>query len=134
MARRDGRRKACRHCRHADLSSPRPGHILTGYDHLLFTVALALAARTMNELLFIITAFTLAQATTLALAAFGLVHVPGFIVEPMISASVVVVASQNAMWPGGGTSCSRLLAACWFGLFHGLGFGGLAEALHRCRQ
>jgi hydrogenase/urease accessory protein HupE len=105
-------------------------HILTGYDHLLFVSALVLAATTFWDLIKVVTAFTIAHTITLTLAALDLVHLPAYVVEPLISASIVVVALQNVLRPGQARGRSRLAAAFFFGLFHGLGFaGGLLEAM-----
>jgi hypothetical protein len=66
----------------------------------------------------------------LSLAAFNLVSLPQWVVEPLISASIVFVALQNVFWRSRATGWSRLGAAIFFGLFHGLGFaGGLFEAM-----
>jgi hypothetical protein len=105
-------------------------HILTGYDHLLFVSALVLAAATLWDLAKVVTAFTLAHTLTLTLAVLNLVHLPEHVVEPLISASIVFVAVQNTFWPGQAKGWSRLAAAFFFGLFHGLGFaGGLLDAM-----
>jgi HupE / UreJ protein len=110
-------------------------HILTGYDHLLFIGALVLAANTFWELVKVVTAFTLAHTITLTLAASDLVHLPHQVIEPLISASIVFVALQNVFWPGLTTGWSRLGAAFFFGLFHGLGFaGGLLEAMREMQS
>jgi hypothetical protein len=51
-------------------------------------------------------------------------------VEPMIAASIVVVALSNLLWPAQSRSNLRLVVAFVFGLFHGLGFaGGLLAAM-----
>jgi hydrogenase/urease accessory protein HupE len=105
-------------------------HIFTGYDHLLFVSALVLAATTFWDLIKVVTAFTMAHTITLSLAAFNLVSLPPWLVEPLISASIVFVALQNVFWPSRSKGWSRLGAAFFFGLFHGLGFGGgLLEAM-----
>jgi hypothetical protein len=105
-------------------------HILTGYDHLLFISALVLAATTFWDLIKVVTAFTIAHTITLSLAAFNLVSLPQRVVEPLISASIVFVALQNVFWPSRAKGWSRLGAAFFFGLFHGLGFaGGLLEVM-----
>ena len=105
-------------------------HIFTGYDHLLFISALVLAATTFWDLIKVVTAFTIAHTITLSLAAFNLVSLPPWLVEPLISASIVFVALQNVFWPSRAKGWSRLGAAFFFGLFHGLGFaGGLLEAM-----
>ena len=51
-------------------------HILTGYDHLLFLVALLATARGTWSVVGIVTAFTLAHSMTLSLGALGIVTVP----------------------------------------------------------
>jgi hydrogenase/urease accessory protein HupE len=105
-------------------------HILTGYDHLLFVSILVLAAKTLWDLVKVVTAFTLAHSITLTLVALNLVHLPGWIVEPMIAASIVFVALQNLFWPESSRGCGRLAAAFFFGLFHGMGFaGGLLDVM-----
>jgi hydrogenase/urease accessory protein HupE len=105
-------------------------HILTGYDHLLFISALVLAATTFWELIKVVTAFTIAHTITLTLATFNIVHLPQAVVEPLISASIVFVALQNVFWPDRSRGWTRLGAAFFFGLFHGLGFArGLIEAM-----
>ncbi len=106
-------------------------HILTGYDHLLFGLALVLGADSLLDLLAVITVFTIAHSLTLTLAALGLVNLPSAIVEPIISASIVFVALQNIIRPGTARGPVRLGVAFLFGLFHGLGFaGGLLEIMH----
>ena len=104
-------------------------HILTGYDHLLFVSALVLAAISFWDLVKVVSAFTLAHSITLTLAALNLIHLPERVVEPLIAASIVFVALQNVFWPTRARGWSRLGAAFFFGLFHGLGFaGGLMDA------
>ncbi len=105
-------------------------HILTGYDHLLFISALVLAATTLWDLIKVVSTFTIAHTLTLMLSAFNIVHLPSWVVEPLISASIVFVAIQNVFWPERARGWSRLGAAFFFGLFHGLGFaGGLLDAM-----
>jgi hydrogenase/urease accessory protein HupE len=105
-------------------------HIVVGYDHLLFMGALVLATVTLWELVTVVTAFTLAHTVTLTLAVFGIARLPSGIVEPMIAASIVVVALQNVFWPNRTRGYGRLAIAFFFGLFHGLGFaGGLLDAM-----
>ena len=105
-------------------------HILTGYDHLLFIGALALAVVTLWDLIKVISVFTLAHSLTLTLSVLNLVRLPGRIVEPMIAASIIFVALQNVLWPARSRGAARLGVAFFFGLFHGLGFaGGLLAAM-----
>ncbi len=69
-------------------------HILFGFDHLLFVLALILIVRSRRVLLWTITAFTLAHSITLSLATLGVVHVPGPPVEAMIALSILLVACE----------------------------------------
>lgn len=102
-------------------------HILTGYDHLLFLVALLLRGGRLLSLLKIITAFTIAHSITLALAALGIVTIPARIIEPAIAASIVWVAAEN-VWLRNAPS-QRWLVSFLFGLVHGFGFAAAIEPL-----
>jgi hydrogenase/urease accessory protein HupE len=106
-------------------------HILFGFDHLLFVLALVILVRDWRRVALTVTAFTVAHSITLAAATLGLVNMPGPPVEAAIALSIVLVAveilnarrgmpSLTARWPW-------LVAFC-FGLLHGFGFAGaLAE-------
>jgi hypothetical protein len=97
---------------------------------LLFVIALVLAAVSFWDLVKVVTVFTLSHSLTLALSALNIVRLDSSIVEPMIAASIVFVALQNAFFPEGSRGWVRLSAAFFFGLFHGLGFaGGCLEAM-----
>jgi hydrogenase/urease accessory protein HupE len=105
-------------------------HILGGWDHLLFMSGLVLAVASFWDLVKVVTAFTVAHTVTLTLATLHLVNLPRAFVEPMIAASIVVVAAQNLFTPSQTHGWPRLAIAFGFGLFHGLGFaGGLLEAM-----
>src|SRR6478735_8518990 len=58
-------------------------HILTGVDHLLFVLALALGGGGIGSLFAVVTAFTVAHSITLALAVLDAVSPPAWIVEPV---------------------------------------------------
>ena len=105
-------------------------HILTGYDHLLFLTALALAAVRLSDFFRLIATFTAAHSITVTLSALNYVRLPPWFVEPFIAASIVFVAVQNLAAPNQARAHSRLLLAFGFGLVHGLGFaGGLNDSL-----
>jgi hydrogenase/urease accessory protein HupE len=105
-------------------------HILTGYDHLLFILALALAVTSLWDLIKVVSAFTLAHTITLTSAVLNIVRLPSHFVEPMIAGSIVFVALTNVFWPQRSRGTVRLATAFFFGLFHGLGFaGGLLDAM-----
>ena len=99
------------------------GHILSGYDHLLFLATLLVAAHSWRRLVGIVTAFTVAHGVTLTLSAMGRIQLPGKLVECAIALSIVWVAVENLMKR---QVTSRVALTFAFGLVHGLGF---AEAL-----
>jgi hydrogenase/urease accessory protein HupE len=106
-------------------------HILFGFDHLLFVLALVILVGEWRRVVVTVTAFTVAHSITLAAATLGFVSVPSRPVEAMIALSILLVAveivrarrgepSLTARWPW--------LVAFAFGLLHGFGFAGaLAE-------
>jgi len=106
-------------------------HILTGFDHLLFVLALVMLVTGVRRLLATITAFTIAHSITLALATLGVIHVPGPPVEATIALSIVFVANEIIARQRGREGLAARqpwLVAFSFGLLHGLGFAGaLAE-------
>ena len=113
-------------------------HILIGYDHILFLLALLLSVmlrlargggdlrRALIELAAVVSAFTVGHSITLALAALGVVDPPSRLVESLIALSVVLAALNNVVpvvqrriW----------LIALGFGLIHGFGFAGVLREL-----
>jgi hydrogenase/urease accessory protein HupE len=102
-------------------------HILTGYDHLLFLLGLLVVTRSFASSLKIITCFTVAHSITLAVATFGLVQIPGRIVEPFIAASIVYVGVENLL--RGDDPKGRRLLTFTFGLIHGFGFASVLREL-----
>jgi len=106
-------------------------HIIGGIDHLLFLLALLARSTSCWQTVKIVTAFTVAHSVTLSLATLGLVDVPSSIVEPLIAASIVWVAVENLVAPGG--AGRRWLIAGLFGLVHGLGFASALVELDLTR-
>lgn len=99
-------------------------HILAGYDHVLFVVALLLGAYTLGGVLRVATVFTLAHSVTLALTALKWVSIPSAVVEPLIALSIAYVAVENLF----DTKLNHRLAAVFgFGLLHGMGFAGALQ-------
>jgi hydrogenase/urease accessory protein HupE len=101
-------------------------HILTGFDHLAFLLALLLAGDSLRRNAKIITSFTVAHSLTLALATLGVVRISPAIVEPIIAASVVFVGLENLF---GRRVAARWLVTFGFGLVHGLGFASALREL-----
>lgn len=102
-------------------------HILLGFDHLLFVLALLLIVHGAWPLVKTVTAFTVAHSITLGLATLGFINVPTRPVEAAIALSIVflcveiVHARQHRF---GMTFRFPWLIAFAFGLLHGLGFAG----------
>lgn len=110
-------------------------HVLTGYDHIAFLVLLLLpsvlrgsgvrrsvvvhAREATRDLVWIVTAFTIAHSITLGLAVTGLVRLPVQPVELAIAGSIVVAGVVNLF---AGAARWRLAIAFGFGLVHGFGF------------
>jgi len=117
-------------------------HIWTGYDHILFLLALLLPAVLQREggdwrgvaafrpafmnVLKIVTAFTLAHSLTLSLATLGIVRLPSRLTESAIAASVALAAANN-LWPM--VRERGWLVAFAFGLVHGFGFANALSEL-----
>jgi len=117
-------------------------HIWIGFDHILFLLALLLPlvlvreqghwqpvkrfSHALREVLWVVTAFTVAHSVTLSLAALGLVELPSRLVESAIAVSVVVAGLNNLvplfnhrLW----------VVAFGFGLIHGFGFASVLADL-----
>ena len=69
-------------------------HILSGFDHLLFVLALLFLVGFNRRLLWTITAFTLAHSMTLALSALGWLTLRPPPVEATIALSIMLVAAE----------------------------------------
>ena len=102
-------------------------HIATGYDHLLFLLALILCGGSLVQLLKIITAFTLAHSITLGAAALGIVSLPSALVESAIALSIAYVAFEN-LFPRYAIS-RRWTISFLFGLMHGFGFSSVLQEI-----
>lgn len=107
-------------------------HLLEGYDHLAFLLALVLPLRlrlgrsanrgVWGALLRTVTAFTVGHSITLMLATLGWTQASPAWVEPVIALSIAVTALLNLRpVPWLRTDVLALV----FGLVHGFGFAGL---------
>jgi hypothetical protein len=106
-----------------------------GLDHILFVLGLFLlsplapsrAEGRVRQLVWQVSAFTIAHTVTLGLSLYGIVSVSGTIVEPLIALSVAYVGVENLLtsrlrpW--------RVGVVFAFGLLHGLGFAGALSEL-----
>ena len=128
----------------AALSFLREGiaHVLSGPDHLLFLLCVAIALRRVRALVIVVTSFTVAHACTLVASAYGwapsgLWFPP--LVETLIALSIVWMALENIfenvrpVTDDGADRRSlrrRWAMATGFGLVHGFGFSfALSERL-----
>lgn len=102
-------------------------HIVGGYDHLLFLLALLLGCRSLKSMLIIVTAFTVAHSITLALAVLGWLNLPDRWIESLIALSIVWVGAGNLL--GRTADKSRDWLTFGFGLVHGLGFASVLKGI-----
>ena len=117
-------------------------HIWIGFDHILFLLSLLLPAvlvfeaqrwkgaatfrQALTEVLWVVTAFTVAHSITLTLAALQILELPSRLVESAIALSVVLAAANN-LHPV--VERRRWLVAFSFGLIHGFGFASVLTEL-----
>ncbi|WP_437912871.1 HupE/UreJ family protein [Sorangium sp. So ce302] len=97
-------------------------HILTGFDHLLFVIALTLLVSGGRKLLGAVTAFTVAHSLTLACAVFGWLTLPAPPVEAAIALSIVLICGECIRPTDSLTRRAPWAVTFAFGLLHGLGF------------
>lgn len=100
-------------------------HILAGWDHLLFVIALVLLVVKGWPVVKAATAFTVAHSITLAATVLGYAGLPQAPVEALIALSIVFLAvelarSNKETW----TRRFPWVVAFAFGLLHGFGFAG----------
>lgn len=113
-------------------------HIWTGFDHILFLLALLLPAVFISKkrelgikpvlwtVFKIVTAFTIAHSLTLSLAALEIIQVDSRLIEILIALSVAITALYN-LFPL--FSLPHSLFPFVFGLIHGFGFAGALQDL-----
>ena len=106
-------------------------HIATGYDHVLFLLALLLVGGEFRSLLAIVTAFTVAHSVTLSLAVLEVVALPTRLVESAIALSIAWVALENLLIDD---SRGRWRITFGFGLMHGFGFASVLRGMALPRE
>jgi hydrogenase/urease accessory protein HupE len=102
-------------------------HILTGYDHLLFVIALILLLGRLSPVVKAATAFTVAHSITLIGSTLGIVGLAQAPVEALIALSIVFLAVEIVKQKPGAPSLTERVpwvVAFLFGLLHGFGFAG----------
>jgi hydrogenase/urease accessory protein HupE len=105
-------------------------HIWSGYDHLLFVLALLLLVKKRSRLVWTITAFTVAHSITLALATLHIIKVSASFTEAAIALSIAFLAVELLRHYRGINGFAYYfpwLASFLFGLLHGLGFASALQ-------
>ena len=70
-------------------------HIFTGLDHIAFLLALLLMLRSLRDVIWLVSGFTLGHSITLSLAVLGWVTPETAIVEALIGFTIALVAAEN---------------------------------------
>jgi hydrogenase/urease accessory protein HupE len=107
-------------------------HIVFGYDHLLFVVALVLLLTGFRTIAIAVTAFTVAHSITLIGTTLGVLGLPQRPVEAIIALSIVFLAVEIVKKKEGEPRLSERLpwvVAFLFGLLHGFGFAGALKEI-----
>ncbi len=102
-------------------------HIMFGYDHLLFVVALVLLLSGLWTVAKAVTAFTVAHSLTLIGTTLGFLGLPQRPVESVIALSILFLAVEIVKKnPDQPRLSERIpwVVAFGFGLLHGFGFAG----------
>jgi hydrogenase/urease accessory protein HupE len=107
-------------------------HILSGYDHLLFVVALVLLLDGIWTIAKAVTAFTIAHSITLIGTTLGLLGLPQQPVEALIALSIIFLAVEILKKQPSAPRLSERIpwfVAFLFGLLHGFGFAGALQEI-----
>jgi hydrogenase/urease accessory protein HupE len=105
-------------------------HIFTGYDHVLFLFGLLLVGTGLRNLVAVVTSFTVAHSTTLALATLGVVEPVPWMIEAAIALSIAYIGIENLFVPN---PRYRWKITLLFGLVHGFGFATVLRDMHLAR-
>lgn len=104
-------------------------HILIGFDHLLFVLSLLFLVK-RKQLVWAISAFTLAHSITLAISTFHIIELPISVIEALIAFSIVLLALEMAKAEKDKNSTNYIQLAFFFGLLHGFGFASVLSELN----
>ncbi len=105
-------------------------HMVTGYDHLLFVLAVILVLQRLRDMIGYVTLFSIGHSLTLLVGVAFEITPNANIIDAIIGLSVAYIAFDNL---GGfksvfGVQPNRALAVFIFGMFHGF---GLATSLFK---
>ena len=112
-------------------------HILdiTGYDHILFVVALTsiYGFKDWKRVLILVTAFTIGHSVTLAMATLRVINFNSDLIEFLIPATIFITAFANLVRKRAEYSTKKVNLNYWmalfFGLIHGMGFSNYLRSL-----
>lgn len=105
--------------------------MVTGYDHLLFLIAVLFFLYKPRDILLYVSLFTLGHSITLLFGVLGNIQVSSYLIDAIIGLSVVYKGFDNL----GGfkhfslTPAVPKIAVFLFGLFHGLGLATKLQEL-----
>ena len=104
-------------------------HILIGWDHLAFVLALTLLFARLRRLLLVITGFTIGHSLTLGLTTLGVIPPPSSApVEATIALSIAYLAVELVRSDAARADFAAqtgVAISIGFGLIHGFGFAGV---------
>lgn len=99
-------------------------HILTGWDHLAFLLALLLLEASAWDVAKVVTGFTIGHSITLALALVGVVRPDMPAIEALIGLSIALVAAEDLWLLGGRPRFLRWALAALLLALAGVALGG----------
>jgi HupE / UreJ protein len=85
-------------------------HLLTGWDHMAFLLALLVLTQRLRDVVGLVTSFTVAHSITLALAATHVVEPDPQSVEALIGFSIALLGAENVWLLSGGGRVAPILA------------------------
>lgn len=98
-------------------------HMFTGYDHILFLLAVIFFLYKLKEIAIYVSLFALGHSTTMLLGVYFGTHISGYLIDAIIGLSVAYKALDNLglfkRWFG--VQPNTKVATLIFGLFHGFG-------------
>jgi hypothetical protein len=98
-------------------------HMVTGYDHILFLLAVVFFLYRLNHVALYVSLFALGHSTTMLLGVYFNIGINSYLIDAMIGLSVVYKALDNlgAYQRWFGFQPDTKIATLVFGFFHGLG-------------
>src|SRR3954462_6357529 len=98
-------------------------HMVTGYDHLLFLVGVIFFLYRLKDVVQYVSLFTIGHSVTLLAGVLGGIHANSYLIDAIISFSVVYKAFENmdGFRRFFGVQPNTRFTVLTFGLFHGFG-------------